>query len=335
LDLAQAEAIADLIAAGSESAARAAVQTLQGAFSQRIDELLESLIYLRLFIEAAIDFPEEEIDFLADGQLELKLNQVLEQLDAVLKEAKQGVIQCDGMRVVIAGLPNAGKSSLLNALAGHDAAIVTEVAGTTRDVLRELIQIDGLPIHIIDTAGLRESPDAIEQEGIRRAKREINSADAVMWVWDSRDSSEKITDVITQQFPIWPKNLFLVLSKCDLSQFKIGLCALRCGNQTLNVIGLSATKHEGLDSLREYLKSLVDYQPIGTGHFSARQRHVDALLRAKSQCIQAKTVLISHRAGELAAEDLRLAQSSLSEITGAFSADDLLGRIFSSFCIGK
>ncbi|MEO6698297.1 MAG: tRNA uridine-5-carboxymethylaminomethyl(34) synthesis GTPase MnmE [Paraperlucidibaca sp.] len=335
LDLAQAEAIADLIAAGSESAARAAVHTLQGAFSQRIDELLESLIYLRLFIEAAIDFPEEEIDFLADGQLELKLDSVLEQLDKVLQQAKQGVIQSDGMRVVIAGLPNAGKSSLLNALAGHDAAIVTDVAGTTRDVLRELIQIDGMPLHIIDTAGLRDSPDAIEQEGIRRAKREIDAADAVMWVWDSRDASDKVAEAISQQFAVWPKNLFLVLNKCDLSRFELGLHELNCGDQRLDAIGLSAANHEGLDALRDYLKALVGYQPIGTGHFSARQRHVDALQRAKNQCEQAKRVLISHRAGELAAEDLRLAQNSLSEITGAFSADDLLGRIFSSFCIGK
>ncbi|MDP5133750.1 MAG: tRNA uridine-5-carboxymethylaminomethyl(34) synthesis GTPase MnmE [Paraglaciecola sp.] len=335
LDLAQAEAIADLIEAGSEAAARAAVHTLQGAFSQCIDELLEDLIHLRLFIEAAIDFPEEEIDFLADGQLASKLNVVLAQVDTVLRQAQQGVIQSDGMRVVIAGLPNAGKSSLLNALAGHDAAIVTDVAGTTRDVLREHIQIDGMPLHIIDTAGLRESPDAIEQEGIRRAKREIDAADAVMWVWDSRDSQEGIAQAITQQFPQWPKSLFLVLNKSDLSHQSTGLNQLICGTKVIDSIGVSAVSCQGLDALRDYLKALVGYQPISTGHFSARQRHVDALLRAKAHCEQAKTVLIAHRAGELAAEDLRLAQNSLSEITGAFSADDLLGRIFSSFCIGK
>ena len=335
IDLTQAEAIADLIEAGSESAARAAVQTLQGAFSQHIDGLLESLIYLRLFIEAAIDFPEEEIDFLADGQLERQLDVVLEQLANVLHQAKQGVIRGDGLRVVIAGLPNAGKSSLLNALAGHDAAIVTDIAGTTRDVLRELIQIDGMPVHIIDTAGLRDSPDAIEQEGIRRAKREIDGADAVMWVWDSRDDMATIAQAISQQFPQWPKNIFLVLNKCDVSTCDSGLRAFACGAQIIDAIGISASTHQGLDNLRDYLKALAGYQPISTGHFSARQRHVDALQRAQAHCQQAQKVLITHRAGELAAEDLRLAQHCLSEITGAFSADDLLGRIFSSFCIGK
>ncbi len=335
LDLAQAEAIADLIEAGSESAARAAVHTLQGAFSQKVDELLESLIYLRLFIEAAIDFPEEEIDFLADGQLEAKLEVVLEQIDQVLYQAKQGVIQSDGMRVVIAGLPNAGKSSLLNALAGHDAAIVTDVAGTTRDVLREQIQIDGMPLHIIDTAGLRDSSDAIEQEGIRRAKREVDAADAVMWVWDSRYPSEDIEKAILQQFAQCPKQLFIVLNKCDLSQTALGFGELSCANQQVKTIALSAAEHTGLELLREHLKSLMGYQPLGSGHFSARQRHVDALVRANKHCQQAKNVLLSHRAGELAAEDLRLAQNSLSEITGSFTADDLLGRIFSSFCIGK
>lgn len=335
LDLAQAEAIADLIEAGSEAAARAAINTLQGAFSQRIDDVLEGLIQLRLFIEAAIDFPEEEIDFLADGHIAQKLDAVVTQIDAVLQQAQQGVIQSDGLRVVIAGLPNAGKSSLLNALAGHEAAIVTEVAGTTRDVLREHIHLDGMPLHIIDTAGLRDSPDVIEQEGIRRAKKEIDAADAVMWVWDSRHDSQGIAQAISEQFPIWPNQLFIVLNKCDLSHLTPGMTALTCGEKSLKAIAVSAVSHMGLDDLRVHLKAVAGYQPISAGHFSARQRHVEAIVRAKRHCLDAANMLKNYRAGELAAEDLRLAQHSLSEITGVFSADDLLGRIFSSFCIGK
>lgn len=335
LDLAQAEAIADLIEAGSEAAARAAVQTLQGAFSQRVDELLEALIHVRLFIEAAIDFPEEEIDFLADGQIQHRVEGLLSTLDGVLSQAKQGVIQSDGLRVVIAGRPNAGKSSLLNALAGHDAAIVTDVAGTTRDVLRELIEIDGMPLHIIDTAGLRDSTDAIEQEGIRRAKREVDGADAVIWVWDSREDSASIADELSQQFPSRPKRLCVVLNKCDVSATAYGHQTVLCDGRELDAIGLSAATQQGLDALRAYLKNIVGYQPLGSGHFSARRRHVDALEKAKAHIEQALHALVALNAGELAAEDLRLAQNSLSEITGAFSADDLLGRIFSSFCIGK
>lgn len=335
LDLAQAEAIADLISASSEQAARAALMSLQGAFSKRIDELLESLIILRLHIEAAIDFPEEEIDFLADGVILQRLHHVQRSLEGVMTEAEQGVLQQEGMRVVIAGLPNAGKSSLLNALAGHDAAIVTDIAGTTRDVLREHIQIDGMPLHIVDTAGLRESPDAIEQEGIRRAFKEIENADQVLFVWDSSIPESSPETQLRQFFDPIPERLTLVANKCDKNGISPGWVTSDIAGRSVPCIVTSASRGLGLQDLRQHLKALMGYDAEGTGQFSARRRHVDALRRAQTYLQQAEIMLSGHLAGELAAEDLRLAQQCLSEITGAFSSDDLLGRIFSSFCIGK
>lgn len=335
LDLAQAEAIADLIEAGSEQAARSAMQSLQGAFSARVHDLLETLITLRLHVEAAIDFPEEEIDFLADGQILAHCDGVLARLDQVMAEARQGVLLKEGMRVVIAGRPNAGKSSLLNALAGNDVAIVTDVAGTTRDVLREHIQIDGMPLHVIDTAGLRDSPDVVEREGIRRAYAEIDQADAVLFVWDSSDPASDPALSLPQFFPELPARLTLVANKSDRSGRAPGLATFVLAGCELPCVTLSAREGQGLDALRDHLKGLMGYQAQGSGSFSARRRHLDALERARGHLLTGRNALVDLRAGELAAEDFRLAQNSLSEITGEFSPDDLLGRIFSSFCIGK
>lgn len=334
LDLAQAEAIADLIEASSEQAARNALQSLQGAFSQRINELVEALIQLRIYVEAAIDFPEEEIDFLSDGHVASQMQTIEQALNAVFQEAKQGVLVRDGMRVVIAGRPNAGKSSLLNALSGRDSAIVTSIEGTTRDVLREHIHIDGMPLHIIDTAGLRESPDEVEQIGIQRAWDEIQQADRILLLVDSRTTAD--TDAAT----IWPAfvdqladtgKLTLVRNKIDLSEEAAGL-RVQGANPC---IGISAATGAGIDALKQHLKEHMGFQQTGEGGFTARRRHLDALERARDYLLQGKLQLQGYAAGELLAEDLRQAQHALGEITGQFTPDDLLGRIFSSFCIGK
>ncbi|MBE8715676.1 tRNA uridine-5-carboxymethylaminomethyl(34) synthesis GTPase MnmE [Cellvibrio polysaccharolyticus] len=334
LDLAQAEAIADLIEASSEQAARNALQSLQGAFSQRINELVEALIQLRIYVEAAIDFPEEEIDFLSDGHVASQMQTIEQALNAVFQEAKQGVLVRDGMRVVIAGRPNAGKSSLLNALSGRDSAIVTSIEGTTRDVLREHIHIDGMPLHIIDTAGLRESPDEVEQIGIQRAWDEIQQADRILLLVDSRTTAD--TDAAT----IWPAfvdqladtgKLTLVRNKIDLSEEAAGL-RVQGANPC---IGISAATGAGIDALKQHLKEHMGFQQTGEGGFTARRRHLDALERAQDYLLQGKLQLQGYAAGELLAEDLRQAQHALGEITGQFTPDDLLGRIFSSFCIGK
>jgi tRNA modification GTPase len=338
LDLAQAEAIADLIDSASEQAARSAVRSLTGEFSRRIDTLLEQLIELRLYVEAAIDFPEEEIDFLADGKIASALNNLLSVVAQVLVSAKQGTLLREGMTVVIAGAPNAGKSSLLNALAGRDTAIVTPIAGTTRDVLREHIQIDGLPLHIIDTAGLRDSPDAIEQEGIRRAWLEIEKADLILLMVDSNNAEQDLTNPAA----IWPDSaplqigtqpVTIVRNKCDISGLEIGLTPASSGDPCL--INLSAKTGAGVDLLRAHLKDSVGYTNAGDGNFSARRRHLDALERTLKFLQAGQQQLQIQQAGELLAEDLRQAQQALGEITGKFTPDDLLGRIFSSFCIGK
>jgi tRNA modification GTPase len=335
LDLAQAEAIADLIDATSEQAARNALHSLQGAFSKRIHELVEALIHLRIYVEASIDFPEEEIDFLSDGKVARDLDGIIERLQQVFKEARQGVLVRDGMRVVIAGRPNAGKSSLLNALSGRESAIVTSIEGTTRDVLREHIHIDGMPLHIIDTAGLRESPDEVEQIGIQRAWQEIQQADRVLLLIDSRQSQ------LTDPHEIWPEfveklqdpsKITLVRNKIDLSEEAAGLFQTNSGDL---YIGISAATGAGIDELKHHLKTIMGFSGSGEGGFTARRRHLDALERAQSFLSSGKAQLQGYAAGELLAEDLRHAQNSLSEITGEFTPDDLLGRIFSSFCIGK
>ena len=330
LDLAQAEAVADLIEASTAAAARAAMGSLQGVFSQQVNALVEGLIQLRLYVESAIDFPEEEIDFLSDGHVATQLGGLQSQLRRLLNEAGQGQLLRDGMSIVIAGQPNAGKSSLLNQLAGRDSAIVTAIPGTTRDVLREYIDIDGMPLRVIDTAGLRESSDLVEQEGIRRAWREIKTADRVLLVVDSRDGINAEDQAIRARLPA-SVPLTLIFNKIDLSQETPGEQTGDWGP----VIKLSAKTGTGLDVLRQHLKTCMGYQTSGEGAFIARRRHLDALRRAAEQLANAQVQLEQYQAGELVAEELRLAQNHLSEITGEFTSDDLLGRIFSSFCIGK
>ncbi|WP_429155373.1 tRNA uridine-5-carboxymethylaminomethyl(34) synthesis GTPase MnmE [Aeromonas media] len=334
LDLAQAEAIADLIEASSEQAARSAMHSLQGQFSGKIQQLVESLTRLRIYVEAAIDFPDEEIDFLSDGKVAGDLYGIMAELDDVRGEAKQGALLREGMKVVIAGRPNAGKSSLLNALAGRESAIVTEIAGTTRDVLREHIHLDGMPLHIIDTAGLRDTQDKVEQIGIERAWAEIEQADRVLFMVDGTT-----TDAVDPR-EIWPEfvdrlpkniGLTVVRNKADLTGEDLA------PSQELGhaVYRISAKTELGLPALREHLKACMGFQGNTEGGFMARRRHLDALERAAERLLVAREQLEVFVAGELVAEELRLAQESLSEITGEFSSDDLLGRIFSSFCIGK
>ena len=329
LDLAQAEAVADLIDAGSQTAARAALRSLDGEFSHRVQTLTEQLIQLRLHVEAAIDFPEEEIDFLADEKITTGITILENNLAQVLASAQQGQLLHDGMVVVLAGRPNAGKSSLLNALAQHDAAIVSDIPGTTRDVLREFIQLDGMPLHVVDTAGLRVARDDIEAEGVRRAQREMARADRILLIVDDTRSSADGDAELTQ---LLPPNL-----PCTRVRNKIDLTGRAPGMQEQNgttEIALSAKTGAGLELLRQHLKTCMGFQPVGEGAFMARRRHLDALRRAQAH------VTVAHarareRAGELLAEELRQAQQALSEITGGFTSDDLLGRIFSSFCIGK
>ena len=333
IDLAQAEAIADLIDSVSEQAARSALRSLQGEFSAQIHALVDALTRLRMYVEAAIDFPEEEIDFIGDGKIAAELAAIHRQLEQVFTNAQQGSLLREGMTIVIAGAPNAGKSSLLNALAGRDSAIVTAIAGTTRDVLREQIQIDGLPLHIIDTAGLRDSPDEIEQEGIRRALREIENADHILLVSDSRfAASEDLSALLPADTAarLLHKPLTLVRNKCDLLQQQP---RLQPGPPA--VIDLSAKTGAGIELLRQHLKTSIGYQGSGEGTILARRRHLDSLDRARGFLTTAQLELNASLAGELIAENLRLAQNALGEITGTVSADDLLGQIFSSFCIGK
>jgi tRNA modification GTPase len=331
LDLTQAESIADLIDAGSREAAGAAMRSLQGEFSAMVQGLTEAVIELRSYVEAAIDFPEEEIDFLADRQLEEKLAGVREYFDGVEQSARQGRLLREGMTVVIAGRPNAGKSSLLNRLAGYDAAIVTPIPGTTRDVLRERIDIDGMPLHVLDTAGLRESGDEVETEGIRRAQAEIARADRVLFVIDA------VTDpdarAYSEEKPRLPPTipLTLIFNKCDQAT---GLPVSDTISGPPRVL-ISALTGNGLDVLRAHLKLTMGFHTVEAGTVSARQRHLDALSRARAHVEEGARQLSERRAGELVAEELRGAQQALGEITGEFTTDDLLGRIFSSFCIGK
>ncbi|ANE75477.1 tRNA uridine-5-carboxymethylaminomethyl(34) synthesis GTPase MnmE [Dickeya solani] len=334
LDLAQAEAIADLIDASSEQAARSAVNSLQGVFSTRIHQLVEALTHLRIYVEAAIDFPDEEIDFLSDGKIEAMLNDVIGDLGTVRAEARQGSLLREGMKVVIAGRPNAGKSSLLNALAGRDAAIVTDIAGTTRDVLREHIHIDGMPLHIIDTAGLRDASDEVERIGIERAWQEIEQADRVLFMVDGTT-----TDAV-EPAAIWPEfmarlphrlPITVVRNKADVTGEPLGIEDVN----TYSLIRLSARTGDGIDLLRDHLKQSMGFTSNTEGGFLARRRHLQALEQAAQHLQQGHEQLVGAYAGELLAEELRLAQQSLSEITGEFTSDDLLGRIFSSFCIGK
>ncbi|MGQ9443825.1 tRNA uridine-5-carboxymethylaminomethyl(34) synthesis GTPase MnmE [[Pasteurella] aerogenes] len=333
LDLAQAEAIADLIDASSEQAARSALKSLQGEFSNKINQLVDSVIYLRTYVEAAIDFPDEEIDFLADGKIEGHLRDIIGQLDRVRAQAKQGSILREGMKVVIAGRPNAGKSSLLNALAGREAAIVTDIAGTTRDVLREHIHIDGMPLHIIDTAGLREATDEVERIGISRAWNEIEQADRILLMLDSTQEHQDLTQVRSEFLAKLPAHIpvTIIRNKADLSGEQEGISE----EAGYTLIRLSAKTQQGVDILRDHLKQSVGYQTGVEGGFLARRRHLEALEQADVHLQAGLVQLTEFHAGELLAEELRIVQQYLSEITGQFTSDDLLGNIFSSFCIGK
>lgn len=327
VDLAQAEAIADLIEAGSEQAAKSAVKSLQGEFSRWIDECVEALTHLRMYVEAAIDFPEEEIDFLSDGHVTSSLENILAEMDKIFSSAQQGVLLRDGMRVVLIGQPNTGKSSLLNALAGQDAAIVTHIAGTTRDVLREEINIDGMPLHVIDTAGLRDSDDVVEQEGIKRTWIEIEKADRALLLVDDKSGITDEDEIIRQKLPK-SLEITIIRNKIDLTNT---LPAINNDKE----IALSAKSGAGIKLLRDHLKKIMGYTGLTEGVFLARRRHLDALIRAKEFVLNGQAQLQESKAGELLAEDLRQAQHALGEITGFVSSDELLGRIFSSFCIGK
>jgi tRNA modification GTPase len=331
LDLAQAEAIADLIASQSEAAARAALRSLDGVFSTRVKHLLRNLVDLRVYIEAAIDFPEEEIDFLAAPELRARLDGVSDELSALLAETRRGVRLADGLHVVIAGRPNAGKSSLLNALAAQDRAIVTPIAGTTRDVLRENIQLDGVLLTLVDTAGLRDSSDVVEREGMRRAHNELERADVALLVSDAEHVAEDLALLGPAQSG---QTRIVVCNKIDLTP---GATPSRVESKTGIRIDLSARTGEGLDLLRQELKLLASGGNGDDSHgaFSARTRHVVALERVAAHLAAAEFALVVRQAGELAAEELRHAQHDVGELTGEFSSDDLLGAIFSSFCIGK
>lgn len=330
IDLAQAEAIADLIDSSSTKAAKMAMRSLQGEFSNRVNTLLEKLIYVRMYVESAIDFPEEEIDFLSDGVVATKIAELLESTQAVIDAAQQGSVMREGMRVVLTGQPNAGKSTLLNCLAGWEAAIVTDIAGTTRDVLHEQITIDGMPLHIIDTAGLRESQDKIEQEGIRRAWQEIEKSDRILLLVNDSEGVTKVDEALLAKLPT-DIPVTIVRNKVDLSS-SVEAIKITAGRTE---VSLSAKMGKGIELLTEHLKQTMGLENISEGGFIARRRHVDSLLRAQQAIINGKQQLELAAAGELLAEELRVAQQALSEITGKFSSDDLLGEIFSSFCIGK
>ena len=327
MDLIQAEAVQDLIQSNSEESALSAVRSLTGEFSTKINELLSELISLRVFVEATIDFSDEEIDFLESHEVSSKLYALKKSLKDILNTATQGAILRDGIYVAIAGKPNAGKSSLLNSLTKQSSAIVTDIAGTTRDVLKETIHVDGMPVHIIDTAGLHNSDDVIEQEGIRRANMEIKNADIILLVYDSNDSAFDLT-ILPDSVKDKPK--ILVRNKIDLVGLKPSVQKV----ENVLEIAISAKNGEGVDSLQDALSEFAGLNATAEGVFLARKRHINA--------IEETLVFISNAidqlkqgSSELVAEDLRQAGLQLSQITGEFSSDDLLGEIFSSFCIGK
>jgi tRNA modification GTPase len=326
LDLAQAEAIADLVGSGTEQAARAALRSLAGAFSSAVHDLSDRLTDLRTYVEAAIDFPEEEVDFLSDDELRDRLDDCGGRFVSLLEKASLGRLLRDGYQVVIVGKPNAGKSSLMNRLSGEDTAIVTEIAGTTRDVLREQINVNGLAVELVDTAGLRENPDRVEAEGIRRARSAMANADAVLWIQDASDAGSQVLDE-----PLPPGvPVIIVRNKIDICGDEPGVV-----ESDRPLVMLSAKTGAGVDALRERIQALAGFRDLGEGAFTARRRHIHALRSAARHFKAGRTALESGRAGELLAEELRLAQQELGSITGEVTSDELLGRIFSAFCIGK
>lgn len=343
LDLIQAEAIADLINASTEHAARSAFRSLEGAFSRRINELVDGITELRVFLEAAIDFTDEDIDFISDGRIAEKLATLEASTAAVLRQAHQGSLLQEGIRIAIAGRPNAGKSSLLNALSGKESAIVTDIPGTTRDTLRELIDLDGIPAHIIDTAGLRTSDDPVEQEGIRRARQAIDQADLVMIVVDAQtlatgqdDLDRLFAETILPTTVLDSNRLLIVCNKVDLlPPQQLPEPLLQIAGHSVPGINVSAKQGSGIDELTAHLKQLVGYTASEEGSFTARQRQLEALNEAQAFLASASKQLAAGNLLELVAEDLRLAQQALGRITGQVTSDDLLGKIFASFCIGK
>jgi tRNA modification GTPase len=333
IDLAQAEAIADLIAAGSVTAARSALKSLEGEFSRLINALVDKVVHLRMYVEAAIDFPDEEIDFIADKKVDQMLTDIAVELETISQQAKKGVLLQEGITIALAGKPNAGKSSLLNYLSGKDSAIVTPIPGTTRDILQEYIQIEGVPLHIIDTAGIRDSDDIVEQEGIRRALLALDKAQQILWLIDGEQESLDDVSAYLKTIPLDQKyhdRITLIYNKIDLSTQ-----AARCSQQDSHtVLYLSIKTGQGLDLLQQHLKSILNLNN-NEANFIARRRHLAALAAANESLSQAKEALHARLAGELLAEDLKEIQNNLSEITGQFTADDLLGKIFSEFGIGK
>jgi len=330
LGLAEAEAIADAIDAGSHAAARAAVRSLQGEFARQVRALSTALVDLRVYTEAAIDFPDEEVDFLADGEVLIRLQELQRQLLQLQQQAGRGARLREGLSVVLAGAPNVGKSSLLNRLAARESAIVTAVAGTTRDVLHEQIDLDGMPLHIVDTAGLRDTDDPVEAEGVRRARAELQRADRILLVTDDNQAGQN-----EQQALLPPCGsalpMTIVANKVDLSGGKPGYER----QNDRDLVRLSATTGAGVDALVAHLKQVAGLGGDSTPDFIARRRHLDALERAAMALARGYEQLVQHQAGELLAEELRAAHTALGEITGEFTSEDLLGAIFSSFCIGK
>ena len=322
MDLAQAEAVADLIDSGSAQAARAAIRSLQGAFSDLVNSLVDQTIDLRAYVEAALDFPEEEIDFLATDELKQRFDNLNQEFATLQKSVQQGALLREGLTAVIVGKPNAGKSSLLNRLAGYEAAIVTDIPGTTRDVLKEQIVLDGLPLHIVDTAGLRESDDVIEQEGIRRAHSALEQADLIIQLVDINAEDDSYDLKLNSDLP-----RLTVFNKIDLFDADV--------QRDSESVYLSAKTGLGLDDLVRKLKDIVGFQSDAVNTLGARTRHLNALNKAEEHIQIAHQHLTVSRAGELVAEELRIAQDYLNQITGEFTSDDLLGKIFGSFCIGK
>ena len=330
IDLVQAEAIADLIASDTDAAARAAQRSLQGLFSDRVHDLQAALTEIRVFVEAAIDFPEEEIDFLAESNVIERVEAATEQLSGLLDEARQGKLLRDGFVLAIIGRPNAGKSSLLNALSGQETAIVTDIPGTTRDVLREQIDLGGIPVHVADTAGIRETKDRIEAEGVRRARQALASADIVLLVEDASVGDHGQESLVLEAAE--HAAVIRVANKLDL--VADGALAEPERDQG-DRVWISAKTGQGIDVLKRKILAIVGAGKHTEGSFSARQRHIDALKRVAGHLERGSRVMQETGAGELLAEELRLAQTALGEITGEMLPDDLLGEIFSSFCIGK
>jgi tRNA modification GTPase len=334
IDIAQAEAIADLIEAGSTAAARAAIRSMQGEFSAHVHALQAQITELRTLVEAAIDFPDEELDFVPGSELGARVAKIFSAFDLITAAARQGALLREGLNVVIAGKPNAGKSSLLNRLVGDEIAIVTDQPGTTRDVLRQQVHLDGMPVNLIDTAGLRATADVVEAEGVRRAVAELGRADRVLYLLDAAArAGDRSASSLAAELQELPQGVpvTLVFNKIDLSGAQASVDESCDPPQVF----LSAKTGAGLDLLRAHLKNRAGYRSGESGALSARRRHLDALERARSSVGQAAQILTTSRAFELFAEELRRAQMALGEITGEFSSDDLLGEIFGSFCIGK